>query len=142
MYLLSDEDWETLAKMPLFVSLPHHQLVVVHAGIDPAVPIAQQDHWVLTHLRSFDDQGAPSHRDGERSWAAGYSGTNHVVFGHNALRGLQLHAHATGLDTGCVYGGRLTALVLNVDEEVPPPELRMDAIVSVPARRKYFDPSH
>jgi hypothetical protein len=29
-----------------------------------------------------------------------------VIFGHNALPEPQIHAHATGIDTGCVYGGR------------------------------------
>jgi hypothetical protein len=141
MQSFTDKDWQTMASMPLSAELPEHQLVIAHAGIVPVVPLAQQDPWVLTHLRSFDEQGEPSHRNGEESWAASYTGPTHVVFGHNALRGLQLHAHATGLDTGCVYGGRLTALVLEAGQPVPTIEQRPAALVSVPARRQYFDPS-
>jgi hypothetical protein len=48
------------------------------------------------------------------------------VFGHDSLRGLQQYPSAIGLDTGCVYGRRLTALIL--------PEGRL---VSVSARHAY-----
>jgi hypothetical protein len=138
---LTPEDWQTLTSMPLYVDLPQHELYIVHAGVDPRLELERQDSWVLTHLRSFDENGEPSHRDGAESWAATYPGPKHVVFGHNAIRGLQLFPFATGLDTGCVYGGRLSALVVDEGQSVPARERRADAIVSVRARYRYFDPN-
>ena len=35
-----------------------------------------------------------------------------VIYGHDAKSGLQLKRYAKGLDTGCVRGGRLTALII------------------------------
>ena len=39
-----------------------------------------------------------------------------VIYGHTASRGLDVHRWTIGLDSGCVYGRRLSALVLERDE--------------------------
>jgi diadenosine tetraphosphatase ApaH/serine/threonine PP2A family protein phosphatase len=124
---LSAEDVEQLAALPLFLRLPELDTLVVHAGLAPGVPLEQQDSDVLLNVRTVDAAGKPSARpNAGMLWGSVWPGPELVLFGHHASAGLQRHPHAIGLDTGCVYGGRLTAYVL--------PEGRF---VSVPARHEY-----
>ncbi len=140
MQSLNLDDWAHLKSMPLYFFLPQHQVCVVHAGVMPGVPISAQDPWVLTNIRSLDNAGKPTSQLGPISWAARYRGPPHIVFGHSAQVGLQMHEHATGLDSGCVYGGRLTGLLLNEGQTVPLSSQRQNALVSVAARAKYYQP--
>ncbi len=110
---LSADDLAWLASLPLWVDLPDENALVVHAGLLPGVDLAQQERKLLLNLRSFDADGKPTTRvEGGTPWAARWPGPRHVVFGHDAVRGLQRHPHATGLDTGCVYGRQLSGLWL------------------------------
>jgi len=134
---LDDEEWAELEALPLSLELPAHDVRIVHAGVVPGIPFADQDPWLLTHIRSITEKG-PSVKWGPL-WGASYEGPPHIVFGHNARKDPQLHAHATGLDTACVYGGELTALVLPAGARLPPPNERRDLLVSERARRAYSD---
>ncbi len=93
--------------------------LVVHAGFDPRLrSYARQPVERLTHIRRLEDTGEP--------WYEAYEGRKLAVFGHWARPRPVVRPNAIGLDTGCVYGGELTALIL--------PERRL---VAVPARRVY-----
>jgi len=128
---LKPKDWAWLEALPLWLSFPELDAVVVHGGLLPGTPLAAQPRHVLLNLRSFDEQGQPHARvDAGVPWASRWPGPTRVVFGHDALRGLQRHPHALGLDTGCVYGKRLTGVWLGSDE-----------VVGVDARREYSKPT-
>lgn len=137
---LRKRDWAYLKDLPLWIDLPEHGVRVVHAGVMPGAPIERQDPHALMYMRTLTDAGAPSERRGENLWGKSYEGPPHVVFGHNALPEPQLHRFATGLDTGAVYGGALTAMVLRTGERPPvSPEERRDVLVSIPSRKRYCD---
>jgi hypothetical protein len=134
-------DWSLLETSLLWLDLPEHGLRVVHAGVLPGVPIDRIKPSTLMRIRTVGTDGRPSERG--VLWGARYVGPPHVVFGHNAAPGLQLHRWATGLDTGCVYGGRLTALVLGEGQRLPMAfAARRLLLASQPAARVYFEPAH
>jgi predicted phosphodiesterase len=110
---LTDADWRYLEAMPLVLPIERMGAVVVHGGLVPGVPFDKQERDIVINMRSFDVEGKPSKRiEGGVPWASRWPGPLHAVFGHDAVRGLQQWPHATGLDTGCCYGRKLTALVL------------------------------
>lgn len=132
-------DWKLLESSELEWELPAHGLRVVHAGIDPHLPLEAQTNEARLNIRTvIERRGQSSSRV---LWGAAYKGPTHIVFGHNAAPGLQLHPFATGLDTGCVYGGRLTAMVLPEGTKVPRAVGERERfLVSVPALRMHFNP--
>ena len=64
------------------------------------------------------------------NWADEYRGTAMVVYGHTPVAEPQWVNGTINIDTGCVFGGKLTAL------RYPEKEL-----VSVPARQTYYQPT-
>jgi protein phosphatase len=64
------------------------------------------------------------------NWAADYRGKAMVVYGHTPVTEAQWLNRTIDIDTGCVFGGKLTAL------RYPEKEL-----VSVPAHRTYYEPA-
>lgn len=135
-------DWTLLETSPLFVDLPEHGARVVHAGLMPDVGIEAQSPNTLMRIRTVRLRSGKRGKAENVLWGACYAGPPQVVFGHNAAPGLQLHPWATGLDTGCVYGGRLTAMVLANGQKVPRGiAARREVLMSEPAQRVWFAPA-
>lgn len=87
---------------------------VVHAGRLPGVELENSAIRELTSLRRLPGRGQPW-------WYEDYDGPELVLFGHTPsslprVHSLRERPLAIGLDTGCVYGGRLTAYSPELDE--------------------------
>jgi hypothetical protein len=136
---LGADDWRSLEAAPLWVDLDEHAARVVHAGVVPGTRIEKTPVEALLKMRTIDARGRWSDdADAGAMWGEKYVGPPHVVFGHNARKAPQLHEWATGLDTGCVYGGALTAMVLDAGERVPRGDAARAKLVSVAARKRYW----
>jgi len=125
---MAEEDVAYMHSLPFSLTLKSHELVVVHAGLVPGVPLEEQSLTNLYKMRdllpleSLDATGGvltSSYEAAERSgdertvaWASCWPGPDLIVFGHDAVRGVQQHPKAVGLDSGCCYGGKLTACIL------------------------------
>lgn len=135
---LEDDQWQYLERTPLWFDVAEHDIRMVHAGVLPGLAIERQAKSTLLTIRSLSESGQAQERAGGTLWGSRYRGAPHLVFGHFARPEPQLHPDATGLDTSCVYGGELTAMVLDAGARVPPPADRRDVLVSVSARRAWF----
>ena len=82
----------------------------------------KQDEEEWHHRRQWKYSEGDDKKKNAVPWASIWNGPFDVIFGHDARRGLQRYPKAIGLDTGVVYGKRLTGLVLP-----------QKALVSVPA---------
>ncbi|GAC1356081.1 MAG: hypothetical protein NVSMB47_09510 [Polyangiales bacterium] len=136
---LDPEDWALLETTPVTHLMPSHRTLVVHAGLVPGVALEEQDPAMMMRIRSVGARGEARDHGGATPWGARWIGPPHVVFGHAASLESQVHPWATGIDTGCVYGGYLTAMVLEEGQEPPPVAARQEVLVSVPARRRYYE---
>jgi predicted phosphodiesterase len=102
-----------LASLPTFIDLDTH--VVVHAGLRPGVPISLQSPEDLTELRTL---GADRTSRKGVPWYEVYDDNKVALFGHWPAPEPRRGKSAIGLDTGCVYGYRLTAYIIESERFV------------------------
>ena len=106
------------------------RLVVAHAGLKESMQGRASGR-----VRDFalfgettgetDEFGLPVRYD----WAAEYRGEAMVVYGHTPVPESEWINRTINIDTGCAFGGKLTALRYPENE-----------LVSVPAERTYYEP--
>ncbi|WP_164669451.1 bis(5'-nucleosyl)-tetraphosphatase PrpE [Virgibacillus doumboii] len=133
---IRNEFIELYETAPLYLEMPEVEAVVAHAGIKESF-IGRTDKRVKTFVLYGDITGR-FHNDGRpirRDWALDYQGNRWIVYGHTPVKEPRIVNKTINIDTGCVFGNKLTAFRL--------PE---EKIVSVPSRQplieekfRYFD---
>jgi len=127
---------EWLEMLPLYIK--DDSFIAVHAGLSPYCKLKKNKSRDLFTMRFVDTNthellAKNNGSDSLVSWYEEYSflksGKREIIHGHWAKKKVCEYGRITGLDTGCVYGGHLTAYIM--------PSRRF---VQVPSRqRKQFD---
>ena len=143
---LGDDNLAWMAALPLVIE-PVPGWVIVHAGFEPDRPVWQQNPNVCMRVRYVDQRDRMKSGDpyskpaGAVRWATRWPGRENVIYGH-AVHDMadatvdepQESVRCYGIDTGCCFGGRLTALVMPRRQSVSYDDV---SFVQVQARAAY-----
>ncbi|GIO22527.1 bis(5'-nucleosyl)-tetraphosphatase PrpE [Oceanobacillus sp. J11TS1] len=96
---------------PLYLHFKEENLVIAHAGIKESfigMTTGRVKSFVLygDTTGQTDEQGRPIRRD----WARNYQGKAWIIYGHTPVLEPRKVNRTINIDTGCVFGNKLTAL--------------------------------
>jgi len=120
---------ELYEKAPLYLVLDDKKLIIAHAGIKEKY-IGQTNSKVKTFVLYGDITGEknPDGTPVRKDWAKEYKGKACIVYGHTPVKEARIINNTYNIDTGAVFGNKLTALRY--------PEME---IVSVPSTMPYVE---
>ncbi len=130
------DEFKEIVREFLYSLISHYvlddgKLVVAHAGIREEMQgrgsgVVRSFCLYGETTGEIDEFGLPVRYD----WASEYRGYAKVVYGHTPVPEAEWFNRTIDIDTGCVFGGKLTAL--RYPEEI---------LVSVPAHKVYCEPA-
>lgn len=120
---------ELYENAPLYLVLDEEQLVIAHAGIKESF-IGKSCSQVKTFVLYGDITGEknPDGSPVRRDWSKEYSGKAYIVYGHTPVKEVRIVNNTYNIDTGAVFGGKLSALRY--------PEME---VISVPSTMPYVE---
>lgn len=104
-----------IARWPLLLEFSDAGVIVVHGGVMPdgSAPreAALELRYVRRDLNGWRMVPKGDEKRGDPFWSEVWDGDRIVVYGHTPRREAKVDRRAIGIDTGCVYGGSLTAAI-------------------------------
>jgi bis(5'-nucleosyl)-tetraphosphatase (symmetrical) len=138
----SDADINYISQMPPYIKIDN--TIIVHAGLRAGISLENQSKEDLYHIRYMDAQSKFINIKkvaklgvaelGAHLWTEYWTGPESIIYGHNSnINGPIIDEIAPGvmcigIDTGCCFGGNLTAFILETKE-----------IIQVKAKRIYYE---
>ena len=103
-----DDIMNFVGSLPPRLLLDGGRLLVVHAGDRPELPELERTRYNVygRDLEKQDQYGVTLRED----WATAYAGPALVAHGHTPVVAPEWRGHTLNLDTGCPFGGQLSAL--------------------------------
>ncbi|MCL6573342.1 MAG: hypothetical protein K6T88_16935, partial [Bacillus sp. (in: Bacteria)] len=114
---------------PLYLVAEKEKLIIAHAGIKQE--FIGQIHSKVKAFVLYGDITGERHPDGSpvrRDWAKEYHGEMNIVYGHTPVKEPRIINNTYNIDTGAVFGGKLTSLRY--------PEMEL---ISVPSTMPYIE---
>lgn len=112
-----------LEALPVYIE--ESEFLVVHAGLIPGKHPKDSNPNILTNIRTWDGVGKQLNRTTDPAWYQLYQHKKLVIYGHWAAQGLNIRDNTIGLDSACVYGGKLSGIWLPSRQLVQVPALKV-----------------
>lgn len=141
---LNDEDLNWLTKLPKKIFIEEQNLLVIHGGVLPHMhPLYQPDN-VYLYCRHIHKETykmlkmGPDLKPPQNSifWSNAYNGKFNIIYGHQVhhlknpfITTNKLGIKTFGIDTGCVFGGHLTCMIIENNEH---------RFFGIEAKEKYY----
>lgn len=116
---LNNKHLSYLQKIPLYLKIGN--ITIVHGGLQNDIDlnnISSKDKQKILRVRYLDkNQNFISYGKEDKNsvfWSDVYTGKEgFVIFGHQNFKEVKISSNAIGIDTGCVYGNKLSAIVFS-----------------------------
>ena len=118
---LTKKDWKFIKQLPKYIHRKALNTVFVHGGFLPNHPWKNQPIEIISQIQVIDKKGNPKKRSEAprgRLWVNQWNKNPFVVYGHIPRRKVYRTSKTIGIDTGCVYGGYLTAYIVEENRTV------------------------
>jgi bis(5'-nucleosyl)-tetraphosphatase (symmetrical) len=143
---LNDQDWTWLKSLPIKLDLGLNWWAV-HAGCEPRYSLQKQNPSQIMRVRYVDERGVAKALNADKSqpegtvyWDELWKGPESLIYGHcvHDLKDVRTRCSSDnvgciGIDTGCCFGGHLTAALMGHN-----PNKEFMGFAQVKAKKQYY----